>query len=184
MGWTATNLDLIKFKTTIISEIAKSSSLAHLYFLTNFSHFLYEGFSHLEELKSSNLKQDFEEVESHDVELESQVESVLVVLLVELSEYVSSTEQVEEGDEHEDDEDDEHEDDEDDEHEDDEDDEDDEHEDDEDDEHDEGDEHDDDGVHEDEDELLEVLLQLSLQEEPALIPVTEINEQESLLSQL
>lgn len=33
-------------------------------------------------------------------------------------------------------------------------------------------------------ELLEVLLQLSLQEEPALIPVQEINEQESLLSQL
>jgi len=37
---------------------------------------------------------------------------------------------------------------------------------------------------EDEEELLEVLLQLSLQEEPALIPVTEIKEQESLLSQL
>jgi hypothetical protein len=32
--------------------------------------------------------------------------------------------------------------------------------------------------------LLEVLLQLSLQEEPALIPVTETNEHESLLSQL
>jgi hypothetical protein len=37
---------------------------------------------------------------------------------------------------------------------------------------------------EEQEEELEVLLQLSLQEEPSLIPVTEIKEQESLFSQL
>jgi len=112
----------------------------------------------LEELTSSHLEQDSEELEPELLDVDDDVLELQlddsVVLFVELSEYVCSEEEDDEvEDELEEKED--------------------------------GKEDEEEELFEElDDELLEVLLQLSLQEEPALIPVTEIKEQESLFSQL